>query len=618
MEDPMSISGISKTQVDLDGLLSVLSENLYSSPAIVIRELIQNAQDACVRHQLEAGNHSSPYNIRILCNSQDHTITIIDNGSGLTASEIKDYLATIGSGYTRRLRQATQTQDMVGFFGLGFLSAYVVADKVEFETTSYQDHAKTWLFSSVKGKSFSISEVAQAGNKSSGSAVTLHLKKEFLGLSDPQWLTTLIEKYCCLLSLPIFINQSQIQVNKLIAPWESEVAPDEISQSNHSKRVESNLAFARAFESDYEPLWSFELPMNQYKVKGLIWIQDGTSYTSSDNRNASIFVRRMFITNEHKDILPNWAGFFGAVIESAHFQPTASRETLQKDEYYQNVQTFLKEQIVLKLRQLVLQESRLWQKIVDRHGQGFLGAALSDTRLFDVMKKLLKVPTTRGDMTILQVLKQSNNCIYLSNEEQYSYQEVLFNARMIPVVKGFLFGAAQFSRLYAQSESITLFELGENIDDKRIFPEVDVTHDVQLRLTNLLAKDDEKVLFTRFVPDFLPLVCMIDQQAKLKQSIESEKKNSQIGAAALSLARLHTKKIENVKIKKLYINMDNKLIDLLLSIDETKQTSLASLLRSYMDSTAQNQLKPKDDDNNFAQAMESFNQSILDLIKGDA
>lgn len=284
----MSVSGISKTQVDLDGLLSVLSQNLYSTPAVVIRELIQNAQDACVRHKLESNQSDTFHNIRILNNSKDHTITIVDNGSGLTANEIKDYLATIGSGYTRRLRQATETQEMVGFFGLGFLSAYVVAEKVEFETTSYQDLTKTWLFSSVKGKSFSIKPIAQSGSKASGSAVKLYLKKEFRGLADTQWLTTLIEKYCCLLPLPIFINQASSQVNHLRAPWENEDAPDEISQSIHSQRVNENLLFARAFEPTYEPMWSFELPLNELNVKGLIWIQDGTSYTSSDNRNASM------------------------------------------------------------------------------------------------------------------------------------------------------------------------------------------------------------------------------------------------------------------------------------------------------------------------------------------
>ena len=616
---PTKLSGISKAQVDLDGLLSVLSENLYSTPAIVIRELIQNAQDACVRHFIETNKNGSAntsglfsdigqhYEIRIKTDSANNTITISDNGSGLTADEIETYLATIGSGYTRKLRQATETEDMVGFFGLGFLSAYVVADKVDFVTQSFKEPNDKWLFSSAKGKSFSITplQTNKSGSShrfvesefsepdveqnhcdstntaSNGSAVTLYLKQEFASLSNLGTLVSLLEKYCCLLPIPIVVDESCRRVNTLEAPWKNTAMRSPIAQK------EIAYQFAQHFEPSNAPLWSFVLPENDLKVSGLIWIQDSFSYSTSDNRNVSIFARNMFITAEHKDILPNWAGFCGAVIDSATFQPTASRETLQKNEYYQSVQTFISEQITLKLRELVLQDPSTWQRILDSHGQALLGAALSDDRLFSVMKKQLKVPTSMGDMTLPSALRKGNGSLYLQLENDLSHTQVLFNARMIPVINGFLFGAAQFSRYFAASESIRLHELGSSEDDKQIFKVESATPEIKQLLSELLVKEDEEVLLSSFEPQSIPLVSLIDQQAKLKRQIEGQQSKQKIGAAALSLARLHTSSIKQDKLKKLFINLRNPLIQSLLNLDKGRQHSVAKLIRSFMESSAQ-------------------------------
>ena len=654
---PIKLSGISKAQVDLDGLLNVLSENLYSTPAIVIRELIQNAQDACVRHFIETNENRSTdtsglfsdvgqhYKIRINTDSANNTITISDNGSGLTADEIETYLATIGSGYTRKLRQATETEDMVGFFGLGFLSAYVVANKVEFVTQSFKEPATRWLFSSAKGKSFSItsvpthdytsgrhflpsalSELEVENNEantttapSNGSAVILHLKQEFASLSNIETLLSLLQKYCCLLPIPIIFGASGQRVNNLEAPWKNKEKRSPIAQQEIAHQ------FAQHFEPSNAPLWSFVLPENDLKVSGLIWIQASFSYSTSDNRNVSIFARNMFITAEHKDILPNWAGFCGAVIDSPSFQPTASRETLQKNEYYRNVQAFISEHITLKLRELVLKDPSTWQRILDRHGQALLGAALSDERLFSVMRKQLKVPTSMGDMTLPSALRKSDGSLYLQLENEQSHTQVLFNARMIPVVKGFLFGAAQFSRSFAASESIKLHELGRSEDDNQIFKVESANLELKQLLCELLVKEDEDLLLSRFEPESIPFISLIDQQAKLKQQIESEQSTQKIGAAALSLARLHASSIKQDKLKKLFINLNNPLIQTLLKLDNARQKSVAVLIRSFMESSAQTSFTNDNEANisgnashsgisGAALSMQNFNEATLALL----
>ena len=182
------------TQVDLSGLLEVLGKNLYSTPAVAIRELIQNAHDACIRHKLEAPDQQQAYRIN-LSTGANNTLRIEDNGSGLTRDEIVEYLATVGSGYTRVLRQQTDSEEMIGYFGLGFLSAYVVAEKVEAWTTSYQNTDQGWHFaSSTGGLRFILNEIESVNV---GTQVLLSLKPEFHELAVADVLASLLQQYAC-------------------------------------------------------------------------------------------------------------------------------------------------------------------------------------------------------------------------------------------------------------------------------------------------------------------------------------------------------------------------------------------------------------------------------------
>src|SRR3954454_4022992 len=128
----------------LPGLLKVLAEHLYSSKKVGVRELIQNSHDSCVRRRLEGDEPDYEPRIDLSIDPDKRTLTVSDNGYGLTADEITNYLATIGRGYTRELRErlslcsATEATELIGQFGLGFLSAFLLASEVTLLTRSAQ------------------------------------------------------------------------------------------------------------------------------------------------------------------------------------------------------------------------------------------------------------------------------------------------------------------------------------------------------------------------------------------------------------------------------------------------------------------------------------------------
>jgi len=600
----MVVHSIQNTSVNLDGLLEVLGQNLYSDSDVAIRELIQNAADACHRHRLE-DPVTDEYSIRLICDPSANKLVIEDNGSGLTYDEIKQFLATIGSGYSRLLRHETGTEDVVGYFGLGFLTAYIVASKVQVVTSSYLTPEEAWSFTSSKGITYAI---APCDVRPRGTTVTLWLEKEYKNLSNSFFLRSVIEKYCCLLPTPIFINDEEEHVNILQAPWLLDETPSTL------RRNKLHLEFANIFETTFEPIAIFPIPEdNPFAISGMLWVQGGSSYASTDNRNLSVFTRNMFITNEDKELLPRWAGFAGGVIESSKFKPTASRETLQKDQYYKSVCSYLKGVLANALGELVTKEPATWRRVISRHGQALLGAAISDHDLFLTSQKLLKVPTTEGDMTIPELLQRGDGKIYIKPSNNSGHEEILFRARGNPLVKGFLYGATNFCQKYAEWNGVSLHTLGtEGIQSSIFKPRFPENESEKSRYLALFESSKYAVAFTSFTPEHIPLLVIENFDVIVKNKIESDEADKRISTAALSLARLTTAETEDIKESTIYLNLDNPIIRQIPYLDDRDQKNIAGMLRSMLEMLCGDNTNS---DENLDTVFSTFNTAILALIE---
>src|SRR5262245_61496881 len=144
---------LQKTRVDLAGLMRVLGEALYSTPHVAIRELVQNAHDSCTRRRIEGDAGFTP---AVSVTSAPGKLIVTDNGAGLTLAEIHAYLATVGAGYTRTLRDEGKGSGLIGYFGLGFLSAFAVSEKIEVWTCSYKAPQSAHRFISRSGETYTV------------------------------------------------------------------------------------------------------------------------------------------------------------------------------------------------------------------------------------------------------------------------------------------------------------------------------------------------------------------------------------------------------------------------------------------------------------------------------
>ncbi|HHH7925406.1 TPA: ATP-binding protein [Escherichia coli] len=595
------------TEVNLNGLIEVLSKHLYSTPVVAVRELVQNGHDAIVRRRIEQPDAPKDNQIRVVADVAKSTITITDTGAGLTESEIHGFLATVGVGYTRMLRQQDDNTGLIGMFGLGFLSAFVLAKEVTVLTTSWQTPDQSWKYHSTDGQKYTVTPHQSS---ETGTQVILTLKEEYSHLASNNLLNRVLSRYCILLHEPVYVGDASEPVNKLQPPWR-EVAPEGVTM--HRALVQrKNLAFAAQFESSFEPICTIPVvPVGMSDAVGILWIQDGATYGTSDNRNLSLFLRGMLLDDEARELLPPWAGFIGGVIESSKLTPTASREDLQRDETWVSVQEALKEALISGLSDLAQNQPEIWRRVLMRHNEALLGAALCDDRLFDLLKDRLQVPTSKGALLAKDL--RVNNSIHILLSRDGGFEEMLFHILQRPVARGDRYAVVPFLRRWALLYHCRIIEVGTQTGNEQLFSLAELPEEQVAYLEEHLC-DGEQLIISRFEPAVLPLVVTPDREAELKQILEQDDADKRISTAALMLARQFTSQIQKTKTSSLYINLNNPCVMQLVTALQHHQQPAAALrlLKSLKVILCSSGNKEQQWD--LHQALEDFTQVIPVLI----
>ncbi len=563
----MSLQTLSRTQVDLSGLLTLLADSLYSTPEVVLRELVQNGHDSCVRRRLE---DPAPFEakVRITTDPARRTLTIEDTGAGLTREEIDRFLATVATGYSGQLRKAGRGNDVIGQFGIGFLSAYAVSETVDLFTCSYQSPNEAWHFHSVGGERYAVSA---SDARPVGTRVVLRLKEKLAQLADPRVVEARARHYCRLLHVPVSVN-GDAELNE-VPPWrEADLSP--------LRRRKRSLEFAARFEGTFNPLCTFDVaPREAGASRGVLWIQDGATYGTTDNRNLRVFVRGMLVSDDAKELLPSWAGFVGGVIENDELRPTASRESLQEDQAWNAAREQLREVLIAELGQLAQNDPVVWGLVLSRHNEALLGAALCDERLFGLLGKVLKVPTTAGELTVPAVRARSKGKLHVTVGSDAGSEEVLFRSLGIPVVDGTRYAVLPFVTRHAADRG-ELVRLGTVEGNAHLFQRVQLEAPQLERARRLFALEGVEVVPSRFQPASLPAVLMVDREAQLKARLEDDAAARRIGSAVLGLARTFTAGISSTSKARLFLNVDSPVVRAVLDGEGAAAEQTAAVVLS--------------------------------------
>ena len=375
-------------EFDFQGLIQLLAKNLYSEKRVFIRELIQNAHDGILRRQSRESDAFSP-RIDIESRPDELQFIIRDNGLGMDLNDIGEYLAVIGRGATR-LEKGDVT-GLVGQFGIGFLSAFIVAERVEVETRKTGDD-DGWKWSNSGTQEYTVSNVSK---DSFGTTVTVFLKgEEDKGVIHPEEVDNVIRKYADMLKVPIHLNGSREPINQMIMPWDCDGLNEE------TRARETQVYLAKTMPDSALALIDVDIE-DPGPTRGVLYISDQRSLPNHEQPpgRVRLYQQRMFLC-ETTDLLPPWARFVRGVINTSAIIPTAARDNFVRDDTTDRIKEEFGHLIIERLRELSLDEPQRFQRILKYHDLGIKAACYEYDELFRNVANLLEWRTNCGGKAI--------------------------------------------------------------------------------------------------------------------------------------------------------------------------------------------------------------------------
>ncbi len=441
-------------QTEAKQLLHLMIHSLYSNKEIFLRELISNASDAVDKLRFEALANDdlfegdSDLKIRIEFNKDNKTITIVDNGIGMSRDDVVTNLGTIAkSGTADFLKNLTGDQKkdshLIGQFGVGFYSSFIVADKVEV----FSRRAGTPTSEGVRWESSGDDEftVETVEKNTRGTTIILHLKEDALEFADRWRLRTVIKKYSDHISIPIEMEKEPE------APSEDDKEEDK-KQENEAPQFESiNTATAlwtrpRAEVKDEEykefykhishdfsdPLtWSHNRVEGKLDYTSLIYVPERAPfdmYNRDGARGLKLYVQRTFIMDDAEQFLPLYLRFVKGVIDSNDLSLNVSREILQKDPNIDSMKSALTKRVLDMLEKLAKKDAEKYATVWKEFGQVLKEGPAEDFANKEKIAKLLRFATTHTDKAdqdqslddYLGRMKEGQNKIYYVAAENFN------------------------------------------------------------------------------------------------------------------------------------------------------------------------------------------------------
>lgn len=397
-------------QSEVKQLLHLMIHSLYSNKEIFLRELISNASDAADKLRFRALSAPELYagdgdlRVRLSFDKDQRTLTISDNGIGMSRDEVIENLGTIAKSGTKAFLESIgsdQAKDsqLIGQFGVGFYSAFIVADKVTVRTRAAGAAADEGVFwESVGEGDYTIADVTKEDR---GTEITLHLREGEDEYLDAWRLRSVIGKYSDHIALPVEIETKNEEddtvtwekVNKAQALWtrsKSDVTDDEYKE------------FYKHIAHDFsDPLsWSHNRVEGKQEYTSLLYIpaQAPWDMWNRDHKHGlKLYVQRVFIMDDAEQFMPNYLRFVRGLIDSNDLPLNVSREILQDSRVTQNLRSALTKRVLQMLEKLAKDDAEAYQKFWQQFGLVLKEGPAEDANNKDAVAKLLRFASTHGD-----------------------------------------------------------------------------------------------------------------------------------------------------------------------------------------------------------------------------
>ncbi len=427
--------------IHTENIFPIIKKFLYSDHEIFLRELVSNAVDATqkIKRLSSLGQYNQELGdltIQVKLDEKAKTITISDRGLGMTAEEIKKYINQIAfSGATEfmeKFKEANDANEIIGRFGLGFYSAFMVADQVEIQTLSYQEGAEPARWICDGSTEFEISEGTRTER---GTDVILYINSENEEFLKEEKIRSILEKYGKFLPVPIQFGTRSESVedgkdDKGETQYKSIEVPNIINNTTpiwtkqpSELKDEDYLSFYRElYPFSEEPLFWIHLNVDYpFNLTGVLYFPKLKNDFEIQRNKIKLFSRQVFITDEVKDIVPEFLMLLHGVIDSPDIPLNVSRSFLQADSNVKKINSYITRKVADKLNELFRKDRKAYEEKWNDIGLFVKYGALSEEKFYEKAKDFVLLTNTKQEHFTLEEYQAKVKDFQTGKDERLVY-----------------------------------------------------------------------------------------------------------------------------------------------------------------------------------------------------
>ena len=445
----MSVQEKGNLSINSENLFPIIKKWLYSDQDIFIRELVSNAVDAIqkFKHLVslgEAETNSADYRVTIHLDPDAKTITISDNGLGMTADEVKKYINQIAfSGAAEFMEKYKDSNEdpIIGHFGLGFYSAFMVAAQVEIQTLSYQAGAEAVQWTSDGSSTF---EMTTGTRTTRGTDIILHVNEDGEKYLQKYEMMTIANKYCSFMAIPVYLTSTEDAKN---APKEdgettnqtepaalNETAPLWLKNPKDCTDEEYKEFYRKVFFDFKEPLFWIHLNMDYpFNLKGILFFPKlGNEFESAEGQ-VKRYCNQVFVADNVKEIIPEFLLLLKGAVDCPDIPLNVSRSFLQNDGYVKKISEYITKKVADKLNQLFNSDRENYEKYWGDIHPFIKYGCLRNDKFYDRVKDSVIYKSVIADKYLtlndyLEAAKEKHeNKVFYTNDarQQAQYLQIL-------------------------------------------------------------------------------------------------------------------------------------------------------------------------------------------------
>jgi len=565
-----------------ENILPIIKKWLYSEKDIFIRELVSNSADAIAKLKI-IDSKANNFRIDITIDKTKKTITISDNGIGMTFDEVEKYISQIAfSGaedFLKKYESGNKKDQIIGHFGLGFYSAFMVSEKVEIKTQSYDKEQKAVFWECDGSSKYKIHTIEKA---SKGCEITLYIENDSEEYLEEEKIKSILLKYCPYFAFPIYLNDKHIN-NK-----------DPLWLKNASSCTDKEYIefYKDLYPFDQDPIFWVHLNIDYpFNLKGILYFPKITTNYDLNKNYVKLFSNRVFVSDNTKDILPKFLTILKGAIDSLDIPLNVSRSYLQMDKTVKQLSNHISKKISSKLSTLYkLEKDKFISHWPDIEVIIKLGI-LDDENFYEKAKDFLIFENHNNSWTTIEDYLQRSNAkdkVFYCQKNKFCSLLKLYEEKKIEIL---------FLNPYIDAAIITFLEHKLNIKFHRIDSTLDPSILDPSKEKNIL--DSEGRTISSKIAEFM--------KNALEKTIEIEAKSLKDNTLPCFIMMNEEERrfndymqfsqnISNPIKQTLVINTNSKLIDQIYKLNNKKPDLAKRLAKELYDKTRLNQSELKETD----------------------